>query len=405
MSNGTALDSAPVPPTVVIDGARLVAAKKRVNDGDQAVLATLANLKAQADYWLHEGPWSVTDKSKPAPSGSIHDYASQALYWWKSPDAADGLPYVERDGEVNPEINEYPERTYVEKLYASTYLLSLAWYYTGERKYAEHAALILKTWFLDAKTAMTPHLNHAQLIPGRNTGQGTGIIDFSCDYTNVLDAAAILSLGAPGWSPADHEAFKAWNGQFLTWLTESKNGKEAMERSNNHATFALMQICAIALFTDNAGLAASTAEVAKRLIDEQIAPDGSQPEEMNRTCSWHYCNFNLVAHLRIALTAKKVGVDLFGYAGPQGQSIFKAVEYLVAAAVGGESQWPFKDKIFKWYAGTDNVHAAADAGLASAKEVDARLPPPPGGDLFVLRPAPQQLHSATASSHLVKTVS
>lgn len=282
------------------------------------------------------------------------------------------------------------------------YSLSLAWYYTNEAKYAEHASKILKAWFLDEDTAMTPHLEHAQLIPGLNDGQGTGIIDFSCDYTNVVDAVCILSTGAPGWSDSDNEAFKRWNAQFLTWLTTSKNGQEASNRSNNHGTFALMQTCAIALFTNNKELAISTAEKGKLLIDQQLAPDGSQPEEVNRTCSWHYCNFNLVAHLRLALTAKKVGVDLFGYSGPQGQSIFKAVEFLLRGAVGGEGDWPFKDKIFKVYAGTDNIHAAADAGFVKAKGVEGRLQAPPGGDLWVLRPAPMQLHSATASSHLVK---
>ena len=30
---------------------------------------------------------------------------SQAPYWWPDPDTPDGLPYVRRDGERNPEIN------------------------------------------------------------------------------------------------------------------------------------------------------------------------------------------------------------------------------------------------------------------------------------------------------------
>ena len=394
-----------VPPTVVIQGFRLAGAKQRIQNGDAALNKTLRLLMTQADSWLEQGPWTVIDKAKPAPSGNPHDYASQALYWWKNPDTPDGLPYIVRDGDVNPEINEYPDRTFVEKVFASTYLLSLAWFYTGEAKYSQHAAHILRTWFLDPATAMNPHLNHAQLIPGMHTGQGVGIIDFSCDYTNVLDAAALLSMGAPGWSDNDHAAFKDWNRRFLAWLTESANGKEALNRSNNHGTFAAMQVCALALFTDNRRLAVEALARCKVLIDQQIAPDGSQPEEMNRTCSWHYCNFNLVAYLRVTLMATRFDVDLFNYQGPEGQSILKAVQFLLPTALNGESQWPNKDIKFKIYASTDNVHAAADAGLSAAEEIAGTLAAPPAGDLYVLRPAPQQLHSATASSHLVATQS
>ena len=391
------------PPTVVIDGAELAGAKRRIMEGDNTLTTALDKLISQADGWLTRGPWSVTSKSKLAPSGNKHDYASQAIYWWPNPDTADGLPYVERDGHVNPGINDYPDRMAVENVFASTYLLSLAWYYTNDAKYAHHAAHILRTWFIEPQTAMAPHLEHAQLIPGLNTGQGTGIIDFSCDYTNVLDAAAILSTGAPGWTAVDHEAFVDWNKKFLHWLVHSDKGHEALSRPNNHATFAKMQIAALALFTGDNELAATTTDSVKAIIDEQIAKDGSQPLEANRSCSWHYCNFNLVALLRAGLTGQKVHVDLFSYKGPVGQSILKAVEFLVPAAVDGEQAWPHKDTIFKPYAATDNVQAAARAGSTISQAVEA-LPAPPGGDLFALRPAPQQLHSATASSHLTKNL-
>jgi hypothetical protein len=68
---------------------------------------------------------------------------------------------------------------------------------------------------------MNPNLNHAQIVPCANDGRSIGIIDFSQEYTNVLDAVAILSTGAPGWSRADMAAFKAWNRQFLVWLKDS----------------------------------------------------------------------------------------------------------------------------------------------------------------------------------------
>ena len=402
MSTASDTSSSLIPPTVVIEGHRLVDAKKAIRNGDATLNKAFQQLKVQADRWMHQGPWTVTAKTKLAPSGNSHDYASQAPYWWPNPDTPTGHPYHVRDGEVNPEVNEYLDGTFVEKLYASTYLLSLAWFYTGEAKYSHHAGRILRTWFLNPATAMNPHLNHAQVIPGINTGQGTGIIDFSCDYTSVLDAVAILSIGAPGWSEEDQAAFKDWNRKFLVWLIESTNGKEAFNRSNNHGTFAAMLICALALFTDNREAATEAVNRAKTLINTQIAPDGSQPEEMDRKCSWHYSNFNLVAYLRLALMAQRVDVDLFKYEGSQGQGIFKAVQFLIPAALQGKGRWPRKDIDFKIYAATDILHAAANGGFGPAQEIVGKLIAPLDGDLFYLRPAPQQLHRATALSHSVR---
>lgn len=90
----------------------------------------------------------------------------------------------------------------MEKVFDSTYDLALAWYYTGRKEYAEKAATVLRTWFLDPDTRMNPNLDHAQFIPCKYDGRAIGIIDFSQSYTSVTDAVALLGTGAPGWSRA-----------------------------------------------------------------------------------------------------------------------------------------------------------------------------------------------------------
>lgn len=380
------------PQTVVIDGNRLVDAKARLGRGDPSLLSALGHLVAQADYWLTQGPWTVISKTATPPNGTIHDYASQAPYWWPNPNTTDGCPYIQKDGVRNPEVDNYPDKLNSISLFNSTYALSLAWYYTGNPKYSVHAADIVRTWFLDPETAMNPNLNHAQIIPCANTGRSIGIIDFSQDYTEVLDAVAILNTGAPGWTAADAKAFRAWNTQFLEWLAFSPFGAQEATASNNHGTWASMQITAMALFTGNLSLARSTAELAKTFLDEQITANGSQPQELARTRSFHYSNFDLTAHLRWALTARKLGVDMFGYVGPQGQTLFNAVDFLVPAAVNGAADWAHPELLFTQYAATDNIRAAAQEGdLVAAAAVKDLQPPAFGGDIFVLRPAPQQL--------------
>ncbi|KAJ6788586.1 hypothetical protein PWT90_05345 [Aphanocladium album] len=382
-----------VPKTVVIDGSQLAKTKHALLRGDAQLKAALSHLQAQADSWLNQGPWTVTAKDKPPPGGTIHDYASQAPYYWPNPNTSDGCPYINKDGQRNPEVDRYQDRKAVGKMFNSTYVLSLAWYYTGRPEYAAHAVKILRTWFLDPDTAMAPNLNHAQIIPCANTGRSIGIIDFSQEYTNVLDAVAILSTGAPGWSCSNAKAFKKWNREFLSWLTDSKFGKAEANAANNHGTFANMQIASLALFTGNKTLARDTSKLMLQFIDKQIREDGYMPDEVARTRSWHYTNFNLGAMLRWALVAKKVGIDAYSHKGPAGQSLFKAVNVTIAAALEGSTKWPYEDLEFQRFAGTDNIHAAALAGLAEAKSAIKGLQPPPGGDIFALRPAAQQLDS------------
>ncbi|MFD9006874.1 alginate lyase family protein [Streptomyces sp. NPDC059582] len=388
-----------VPHTAVLDGTRLQQAKIRLDHGDPRLRRAAEALTDRADQWLGQGPWTVVDKPRPAPGGDVHDYLSQAPYWWPSqPPTADnpwGCPYVQRDGQRNPEVDTGTDRQDVEKVFDATYDLSLAWYYTGEKRYAEKAGQILRTWFLAPATRMNPNLDHAQFIPCKYDGRAIGIIDFSQSFTSVLDSLAILDTGAPGWSRTDSTGMTKWNTDFLGWLKNSDFGKEEGAAANNHGTFHDMQLAALAYATGDKALARQTVlDSRNRRIAPQIAGDGSQPQELARTRSWHYSTFDLVAYTRLAAIGRHVGVNLWQYRGPDGQSLFKAVDYLLPAATAS-SPWPHPELEFYRYAAGDVVHAAADAGDTRAQQAVPLLEEPPGGDLWTLRPAAEQLDSIT----------
>ncbi|MER6134246.1 alginate lyase family protein [Streptomyces sp. NPDC001815] len=387
------------PHTTLLEGTRLQQAKQRLDGGDPQLRRAAKALTARADRWLSQGPWTVVDKPRPAPSGDVHDYLSQAPYWWPSQPPTSGnpwgCPYVQRDGQRNPEVDSGTDRRDVEKVFDSTYDLSLAWYYTGDERYAGKAGQILRTWFLDPATRMNPHLNHAQFIPCKYDGRAIGIIDFSQSYTAVLDALAILNSGAPGWTRTDRTRMAKWNKDFLSWLRYSDFGKQEAAATNNHGTFHDMHVAALAYATGDRHLARRTVLDARSLrIAPQIAADGSQPQELTRTRSWHYSTFDLVAYTRLAAIGKHVGVNLWKYRGPDGQSLFKAVNYLLPAATAAAA-WPHPELEFHRYAATDVVHAAADAGDRQAQKAVPSLEEPPGGDLWLLRPAAEQLDSIT----------
>jgi len=216
----------------------------------------------------------------------------------------------------------------------------------------------------------------------------------------VVDSTAILDSGAPGWTKADHAGIQAWDSAFLTWLRTSTNGASEASQTNNHGTFYDMMSAALALYTGQRDLATSiVTSTETNRIAKQIMPTGQEPLETARTLSWHYSNFNLVALTRLAQIGQHVGVDLWHYTAPNGASIMKAVDFVIPVATHGLSPtvWPFQNLTFFQYAALDVLHAAANAGDQNAKAALPMVPAEPGGDLFPIRPAAEQLDNVATT--------
>lgn len=305
--------------------------------------AALAGLLRRADAALSRALYSVTEKRAAPPGGSANDYASIGPYWWPAPGKRGGLPYVRRDGKVNPESRDVTfDKARMVDFSRDVVDLALAWHLTADRRYADHAARMLKAWFLDPATRMNPHMNFAQAVPGVSTGRAEGLIEVRV-LTPVAEAVGLL--GPSGALTADDEAgIEHWYAQMAGWMTTSPIAQAERAKTNNHGLFYDATLMHFALFARLTPVAEHVARAwpTKRLAI-QLAADGSLPEELPRTRSLHYSFFALEAATQAATLAECVGIDLWNAETSDGRGLASALTYLEPYAKD-PTTWPHPEQ-------------------------------------------------------------
>lgn len=288
-------------------------------------------LKA-ADKYLTEEPVTVTAFACPRSAGARHDFFSEGDYWWPDPKNPDG-PYIQRDGESNPD-NFVQHRRAMIRLSQIVPALAAAYKITKQRKYADHAAKHLRAWFIDPETMMNPNLQYAQAIKGRFTGRGTGIID-TLHLVEVARAAGQIDM-----PEKELAGVKKWFASYSEWMTTSKHGLDERNAKNNHGTCWVTQIAAFAQLTGDRELTAYCIDRFKTvLIPNQEAADGSFPEELRRTKPYGYSLFNLDALAIAAQTLSTKSDNLWTWKLPDGRGMGKAMEYMYPF-MADKKKWP-----------------------------------------------------------------
>ena len=329
-----------VPKTLVIEGDALKRNFQLLSENDIDKKNALESLLNKVDKIVKEAKlYSVMDKKQVPPSGDKHDYMSTGPYWWPDPTKPDGLPYIKKDGQRNPEYYDITDSQELDKLEDNVLNLALAFYFTKDEKYAQFASKLIKTWFLDEATRQNPNLNFGQGIPGLNTGRGTGIIE-TRDVYRIIDTA-ILIQGTKNWTNQDHLALKKWFSEYLNWMIESPIGKDEADSKNNHGTFYSEQILNFALFTDNLAIAKNEINTFKTRMENQLKTDGSQPFELVRTKSWNYVNMNLYGYFLIARLAENANESLWNHQITEGKNMKNALNWIIPY-LKKEKEWEYE---------------------------------------------------------------
>lgn len=313
-------------------------------------------LISDADSLLKVEPLSVMMKELPSPSGDPHDYVSLARYFHPNPSTSDRLPYINKDGITNPEIYKW-DRGHLGETSDRIATLALARYFSGDERYAAKAAQLLRVWFLDESTRMNPQMEYAQMVPGVNGGKGRsfGVLD-AYSFVEMLDGVSLLS-GSKSWSESDDNRLKEWMSEFLDWLISSEQGKEESQQANNHSTAYDVLTSAIAIYVGRDDVARQIIEdFPRKRIFTQIDAEGVQPNEMWRTLSYGYSQYNLTHMIDLFLMAEKLGIKIDDSEDAEGRSFYRALDYLASFLGKPVGSWPAR-QIDEW---TEKQQAVAD---------------------------------------------
>ncbi len=325
---------------IYLNEERLEKVKNLIAKQDTFLTEAYNQLIVEADEELGKTPNPVTNKTEIPPSGDKHDYMSMAIYRWPNPDTEDGFPWIVKDGEINPMTRgENSDPVRLSAMFGALNKLSMAYYFSGDVKYADKAKNIIQVWFINDSTKVNPNIKFGQGIPREVEGRRAGFIEWRSINT-VINTIQLLSANNI-FSADEMQVLNAWIAEYYHWIKTDPMGIENDNGLQNHSTCYDYQMVGLARYLGLNDEAKSRLEDAKiKRIATQIEPDGKQPRELGRTKSIHYCSMNLKVMTFVAELGMPLGVDLWNFTTEDGRSMRKAYEFLRPFAEG-KKEWTY----------------------------------------------------------------
>ena len=282
-----------------------------------------ARVLEAARRYVEQAPLTITAFAAKGSAGGLHDFYSQADYFWPNPKDPLG-PYINRDGQSNP-ANFDDHRRVMVRLSIQVPALTAAWLLTHERRFSNRAVDHLRAWFVTPATCMNPNLQFAQAVTGASTGRSYGIID-SLHLVEVARAADFL---ASEMSSADEQALRNWFSRYLDWLNTSDPGKAERDAKNNHSMCWALQAAEYARLVGNGDARRDLYHRYREiLLPDQLAADGSFPSELTRTKPYSYSIFNFDVMAGLCQSLKGLRPDPLTFQLADGRGLQRAAEFL-----------------------------------------------------------------------------
>lgn len=315
-----------------------------INIKKEATALLKKQVLANAAWALQQQPVTITASHSARSAGGLHDFFSEADYFWPDPANPNG-PYINRDGLTNPD-NFLEHRKAMVRLSKIIGALASAYKITGNERYVKQALIHLNAWFVNPETMMNPNLLYAQAVKGKFTGRNYGIID-SIHLMEVAQGMLVME-GAKSFDKQSAQNIKKWFAAYINWLNTSKPGMQERDVKNNHATCWAMQVAAFAkLCNDQVMLDSLRIRYKTILLPNQMAVDGSFPLELARTKPYGYSIFNLDAMTMLCQILSTPKDDLWNYETADGKSLKKGIAYLYPY-IADKSKWQLKPDVMYW---------------------------------------------------------
>jgi hypothetical protein len=310
----------------------------RSTDGYALVARTdRARIIAAATRYVDLRPRTITSYPSSRSPGGLHDYFSQADYFWPNPQDPGGK-YINRDGQSNPD-NFNDHRKAMIALSVQMPALTAAWVLTGDRRYGQLAGDHLRAWFINPDTRMNPNLEYSQGVHGVSTGRSYGIID-TLHLVEVARAASLLSPAV--FTSVEQQALQDWFRAYLHWMKTSEKGIKERDTTNNHAICWALQAAEFArLIGDHETREEVRTQYKTFFVPGQMALDGSFPRELARTKPYSYSIFNFDTMATLCQSLEGDGPSLYSFVLPDGRGICKAAAFLYPY-LEDKGAWPYK---------------------------------------------------------------
>ncbi len=203
-----------------------------------------------------------------------------------------------------------------------SYACALAYVFSGNDQYATKASKLLSAWAEKNK-----------FISGADGALAMCVMGPSLMY------AAELLTASNGWKNDAKEIFTSWvEAVFLPTANSIR------ERENNWGDWGILASVAAYNFLGNLEEVENCMLLMRSHIDSTILPTGEMPHETKRETNGIWYTYFALAPMTTAceIIYNATGYDLFSHVGSQGQSIEKALDYLLYYAKNPK-EWPHYD--------------------------------------------------------------
>jgi hypothetical protein len=272
-------------------------------------------------------PVSVTDKPDALPGAPERSYVNAVPHWQSlagSESALDRSGLLGSAGPLCGDVSQHYDRARLQLMIDCVCTLSLDAQLNANQASRDHAAQMLRSWFINPATAMIPDGAYARLSavdPSRN------VLDAAIDFRDLyplLDAITLLQRGG-SFSLAESQQLEEWFDAFLSWLASDSITFLQQHSASPACTWYHLLMLAIAAYRGRKNVAAQVFDNLPGLLARQFRADGSPQSCTADAQLRHEHLFNLQAWSNLVVLSSALGRDLLAFTDSNGiglQAVF-----------------------------------------------------------------------------------